>query len=326
MKYILLTGAGFSRNWGGWLASEAFEYLLGCPLIDGAIRRLLWEHKNSGDGFEGALAKLQQKFAHQQNERTKEPLEKLQSAILQMFTEMDAAFHNLTFEPQKDIAHLVRTFLVRFDAIFTLNQDLLIERHYLNEYVTLSDDYRTWTGWEIPGMKAEASDGPQRPWKTKWSPKDPSEFKTDPKFQPYFKLHGSINWIDDQATPLLVMGGGKLASIEQYPILKWNHEQFQEHLSAPETRLMVIGYSFGDRHINEAIQAAADNRNFQLFIIDPHGVDVLNSNQGALITADSPLLNKMEPHLIGASRRSIQAIFGSDNVEHGKVIRFFAPD
>jgi hypothetical protein len=22
--YILLTGAGFSRNWGGWLADEAF--------------------------------------------------------------------------------------------------------------------------------------------------------------------------------------------------------------------------------------------------------------------------------------------------------------
>ena len=102
MKYILLTGAGFSRNWGGWLASEAFEYLLGCPQIDGAIRRLLWEHKNSGDGFEGALSKLQQNFAQQQNERTREPLEKLQSAILQMFTEMDAAFHNLTFEPQKD--------------------------------------------------------------------------------------------------------------------------------------------------------------------------------------------------------------------------------
>jgi hypothetical protein len=28
MQHILLTGAGFSRNWGGWLADEAFEYLL----------------------------------------------------------------------------------------------------------------------------------------------------------------------------------------------------------------------------------------------------------------------------------------------------------
>jgi len=30
-NYLLLLGAGFSRNWGGWLASEAFEYLLGSP-------------------------------------------------------------------------------------------------------------------------------------------------------------------------------------------------------------------------------------------------------------------------------------------------------
>jgi hypothetical protein len=31
MAHYLLTGAGFSYNWGGWLASEAFEYLLGAP-------------------------------------------------------------------------------------------------------------------------------------------------------------------------------------------------------------------------------------------------------------------------------------------------------
>jgi len=28
-QHFLLTGAGFSRNWGGWLVNEAFEYLLG---------------------------------------------------------------------------------------------------------------------------------------------------------------------------------------------------------------------------------------------------------------------------------------------------------
>ena len=53
--HILLTGAGFSRNWGGWLASEAFEYLLGCTEIDEETRRLLWE---SGGGFEDTLADL----------------------------------------------------------------------------------------------------------------------------------------------------------------------------------------------------------------------------------------------------------------------------
>ena len=53
MPHILLLGAGFSRNWGGWLADEAFEYLIGCPQVDDDIRTLLWTHKRSG-GFEGA--------------------------------------------------------------------------------------------------------------------------------------------------------------------------------------------------------------------------------------------------------------------------------
>ena len=33
MHTIALLGAGFSRDWGGWLANEAFGYLLGCAEI-----------------------------------------------------------------------------------------------------------------------------------------------------------------------------------------------------------------------------------------------------------------------------------------------------
>jgi hypothetical protein len=54
VPHILLTGAGFSRNWGGWLADEAFEYLLGHPLIDDGLRTVLWRSKDTG-GFESAL-------------------------------------------------------------------------------------------------------------------------------------------------------------------------------------------------------------------------------------------------------------------------------
>ena len=58
MPHYLLTGAGFSRNWGGWLANEAFEYLLGAPEIDDYLRSILWEAKLRGEGFEGALSML----------------------------------------------------------------------------------------------------------------------------------------------------------------------------------------------------------------------------------------------------------------------------
>jgi hypothetical protein len=63
MPHYLLTGAGFSRNWGGWLASEAFEYLLGASEIDAYLRRLLWSAKLRGEGFEGALSVVQSAYA-----------------------------------------------------------------------------------------------------------------------------------------------------------------------------------------------------------------------------------------------------------------------
>ena len=60
MNHILLLGAGFSRTWGSWLASEAFEFLLGCPTVIGnpQLRRLLWDSRLRG-GFEDALDELQ---------------------------------------------------------------------------------------------------------------------------------------------------------------------------------------------------------------------------------------------------------------------------
>jgi len=44
---------------------------------------------------------------------------------------MDKAFDRITFEFQNEVQYMVRSFLIQFDAIFTLNQDLLMERFYL---------------------------------------------------------------------------------------------------------------------------------------------------------------------------------------------------
>jgi hypothetical protein len=63
MPDFFLTGAGFSRNWGGWLADEVFEYLLGCPEITPEIVTRLWKSKNSGLGFENTLQELRTETA-----------------------------------------------------------------------------------------------------------------------------------------------------------------------------------------------------------------------------------------------------------------------
>jgi hypothetical protein len=114
---------------GGWLASEAFEYLVGC---NDDLRQLLWKSKRGGGGFEDALAELQIEYARSAEPRTKKRLDALQSALAGMFNAMDNAFATTTFQPNNDLHFMIRTFLIRFDAIFTLNRDLLLERHYLD--------------------------------------------------------------------------------------------------------------------------------------------------------------------------------------------------
>ena len=53
MGHILLLGAGFRRNWGAWLASEAFEYLVGCPQVDADIEARTCVRKRRYSRFSG---------------------------------------------------------------------------------------------------------------------------------------------------------------------------------------------------------------------------------------------------------------------------------
>jgi hypothetical protein len=326
MTYILLTGAGFSRNWGGWLASEAFEYLIGCTELAGDLRTLLWDSKAKGGGFEDALADLQNEYARTADARTKTRIDLLQSALAGMFNQMDNAFATTTFEPTNYLQFAIKTFLVRFDAIFTLNQDLLLERHYLDDNVALSSA-RRWSGWQMPGLK------PLHPNPPYFDPNlakvairtpDPSAFQEQGGFQPYYKLHGSSNWHSDAGERMLIMGGNKAVNINQYPLLRWYSQKFVEYLGRPQARLMVIGYSFSDAHINKTITDAADEGTLELFIVDPQGVDVLDKQlPPPRMRVAGPLMTSLNPHIIGASRRSLNSIFGNDRVEFSKLMRFF---
>src|SRR4051794_5343000 len=127
MTNILLTGAGLSRNWGGWLVDEAFEYLLGCPELDASIRNELWADKNRGAGYESTLARLQAMAPRDATGSIQAQVNFLSGALARMFELMDRGFRDLHLEINGSPGFQVSTLLQRFDAIFTLNQDLLLE-------------------------------------------------------------------------------------------------------------------------------------------------------------------------------------------------------
>lgn len=343
MNYILLLGAGFSRNWGGWLANEVFEYLLGADRIrnNPYLHGLLWHHQRAGGGFETALGELQRKWLKEIQDITapphfseiKENLDIFQRALETMFKDMNASFdrlHDMEFD--NDMKYMLRTMLFRFDAIFTLNQDQFIERHYHNANIQLGSNGK-WNSWSLPGVNCiqgyiRGSD--TRPLERVWVPDMQLIHQSAPKLQPYFKLHGSSLWRDGSDNELLIMGSDKEEAIKSREVLQWYQEEFARRLCNQPCRLMVIGYGFCDSHINTTLMKAAKEGGLEIFIIDPSGTEVLQNAEKKLRSSGETgaaidLHGVLEPFVIGASRRQLREIFTtSGEVEHSKVMRFFS--
>jgi hypothetical protein len=101
-SHILLTGAGFSRNWGGWLATEAFEYLLGCSTMTPVILGELWKAKHNGSGFEGALDSLRALRDKYKDKRHETELKTFEQMLEGMFGTMNSSYITLDFEPDRN--------------------------------------------------------------------------------------------------------------------------------------------------------------------------------------------------------------------------------
>jgi hypothetical protein len=330
MPHYLLTGAGFSANWGGWVASEAFEYLLGTPEImaDTQLRDLLWKYQAAG-GFEDALAELQRGYSPGFSQQwTEKHLTRFQGAVGRMFDDMNQGFlsrPDLEFR-RAEASRSVRSFLMRFDAIFTLNQDVLLEHFYCSDK-TVQRQVRP----EIPGMRKIPHAEPlhaESLSRATWQPAPPKEFRISSGSQQYIKLHGSANWFADDGKRVLILGGAKQQEIGHTPILQWYLQQFEEHLTRPDARLMAIGYGFRDEHVTAAIDKAA-SRGLKMFVIDPRGARIayeMNEarKRGQIGAGETELEQLLQRSLIGGSRRSLREIFTDDETEHSKVMRFFA--
>jgi hypothetical protein len=237
---------------------------------------------------------------------------------------------SLEFQP----AHPERgvgAFLAKFHAIFSLNQDLFLEHHYLSITFPMPH-YGTWTGHELPGMEMAPGQAPLDPhsWGHGiWQPMPPERFVLSANRQPLYKLHGSANWRDRSGGgDLLVMGGDKAATIKREPVLAWYTQKFDELLQQGNTQLMIIGYGFLDRHINAAIEKAIERHGLRIFNISPEGGE--HARRGnptratpGLVVKSNSLEDAFERGLIGASRRPLTQIFYSDETERKKVYRFF---
>jgi SIR2-like domain len=307
MTFLLLTGAGFSYNWGGPLASDVFSALLADEDLDGHTRDLLFD---SGGAFETVLADLQ--LSKDPDDRGR--YDALITSVVGIFNGMNNTFMHMQFEFESppSVQHSMASFLSRFHAIFTLNQDALLEQHY-NPMI---GPPMNWGHLQLPGMWFMPPFQPTGARHDKVAIMEPH-----PPFngsgsgaQPYVKLHGSVNWVESsRGKRILIMGGQKAVSMGRYPILTWYYDEFRKMLVRPSAKLMVIGYSFSDTHINDAIVdgLAAD---LKIFVVDPFAIKVLKNDSR---------IGSARSSLIGYSDRPLKTTFGGDRYAHTQISRFF---
>lgn len=313
MTHVLLTGAGFTRNWGGWLAKELEGDLLARLAPHGQLRRLVQNSEN----YEEALGKARNS-GYSGIGVSSEQLKILEDAIKESFSAMNTALgQRISMYLAGESKRSILEFLPKFDAIFTLNQDLLLEFHY-----NAGHPPSRWIGSYYPGIEPEVATALNAGEVVRIERRVGTIRASDPKRQPIYKLHGSVEWVDGSGF-LFVVGGGKEAYIQSKPLLRQYSEIFMEYLSRPNARLMIIGYGFADEYINRLlVEASQSNPTMGVFHVHPEGRDAVHRGARDRVAIYSAPPTASLP-CIGESRRLLTTTFGGDALEFEKLMRFF---
>lgn len=270
-KPLLLTGAGFTKNFGGFLATEMFA------LVQTSVRQspmLLRMLKDSLDYEEvyGRVVIEERDGGHEERAA-------LVASIENAYRRLDAAVRRMVWSSTGISAFHLRQFIGRFAGpnshnpgyFFTLNQDLFIERHF---GIAAGDVLLSLYGQpKAPpnlhhNVARELGSDDQVLLEGDTTHYRAAQEKSGSSFN-YVKLHGSLNWRSPRIGNAMVIGHAKEGVIAREPLLAYCLEAFERELHAPGRRLCVIGYGFRDPHINQRIANALERSDLQLFAISP---------------------------------------------------------
>lgn len=262
-RHVLLVGAGFSRNWGGLLASEMQEKIFGHPAVQARprLKRLVLDKP-----FEDALEETRSGLWESEDQVA------VEAAIKAAFEQMDMAIRNPTPPVLNATAN---DFIGRFcpggvgfgtGYVFSLNQDLLFERIYgtIPTRQTLVVPGVTWLdrppqfpagAWPIPDAMPAGED-------------QLDSVRLLRNFN-LIKLHGSVNWRAAADKPSMVMGRRKPLAISAHPLLAYYYQVFESVLATGDVKLMVIGYSWSDEHINDVVADAVRDHRLGVYSWNP---------------------------------------------------------
>ncbi len=263
---VLLTGAGFSKPFGGLLATEMWAAVLTRPEVrqSQALRDLLLSDLD----YESVYGRVLTDASYSDNVRRS-----FTEALRRAYAVMDDAIRSYAQEARR----MCPAFLTRFAPaagercrgfIFTLNQDLLVERYYNSQPLLSAPGVasRRWFNGRYDSRFAlddreelaatEVLDARRRAF-----------LETKSERFAYVKLHGSLGWRSRTDEDVMIIGPRKPEKIQSEPLLTWYLSLFRQVLNQPTRNLVVIGYGFGDPHINDAIADAARDHGLRLYVV-----------------------------------------------------------
>lgn len=269
---FLLTGAGFTANFGGPLASELWAMIFNYPDVARTprVRKLLLANYD----FEGAYHTIIQ-GDFDENEKSV-----IRRAVSKAYEEIDAKIRDFKFvngSPYPVNIYRVQELIGAFSGstrepgyFFTLNQDLSVERLYFNgprpTIPGVKGDPKWFTtrfDFDRPLAREDLCNLPS-------AEKLETELGKQPRQHFYYlKLHGSFNWRSALSPQQMVIGHAKEQQILSEPLLALYFDVFRKVLSKPQARLLIIGYGFADPHVNAVLADAVAQSKLRIAVMSP---------------------------------------------------------
>jgi hypothetical protein len=276
-KTILLTGAGFTKNFGGLLACEVWQYIFNHPDTSYSIKNVMRNNERNYEYVYGSLLG--------------EDIEKYLDILREQFILIDNNI--LSRNRFKELKKFMDLFYDshRYNFIFTTNQDLLIERYFLAhtanreakpgeqssinqvaDDVPLNFPYLNFDLTEIArsttNQCVQSSQKDHYPFNKfkKAIAYEKNKLPIKGKMN-YVKLHGSFNWDHSEGFIVNITGTEKTTDILKTNIFKMGFSLL-DYILKVKVNIVIVGYGFNDAHINDRLLMAAQNKS-SLVIVSP---------------------------------------------------------
>jgi hypothetical protein len=262
----LLTGAGFSHDFGGYLAEEMWGEIFNHETVKNQSN--LADITSTDFDYESIYYKIHSDSKYNDTEK-----KAIDDAISQAYNSIDSKIQNAGRSNHGSLIYEVNKMIESFSSnsqfggggfFFTLNQDYFIERWFSSSNIHLHHPYiNNAAGWHMGDKN----------FKNNYvvAPKEPLQHEESLNVANlhYIKLHGSFNWKRSDGLNLMIIGQDKEKRISEEPLLTCYSTIFECNLNKENVRLLVIGYGFRDDHINKVIANAMIKYGLKLVIVAP---------------------------------------------------------